>query len=858
MNRIVHIDKRQRSLTHASIVAKMFLDYLGHSNCTNLLKKPLVVLLEKLQQENANFELLLCTKLNIAKIYLQNNPNIENALWKCLQWVYYKDDDFVVRKCWMGHTARAWLQKHCSYVVASVLYFRLLVCQLLETHFSRSAQQIEDSVHIIFEYAAAHYTILRYTVEQDLSDDLLSCSHIAGRGLAMYTDILNFTDPTLHYDDSTSQIPDVTLLLTCHDRWWQCLHDSHFETSNGNGQTNAHAANAILTIIRKTQGQRCQVRGLTKTIQDLTSSNKITATCVSKWLCYSLFKKTTHCFSDAQTLKTQSTMNRILDNIHKENTTTFVREFFCQCNKSATTQAFLVCVMRDIVMQYRDIDILLSYKLNVHMQIGDNDIRISESLNTFRSILYQRMYEYSDRLLSTTTNTAIDITMSIINDCMTKTFLLPTYRLHSVVCRYKLYNWSWFEHCKDHLQKKIYPHKGILLIPFDSVPSAIQNMDASWFPRLKNIEAEILLRILAFHSKVYSIMRQTDFTIVSSILENLTRSFQVLHCSVRLQMAICSVVMQHNKAEVELGRVGLYQKEEWKAWIIFDVLDKCTSYQQFDLNGILCKAQLDTAKRLFPTNYQAKKNQKYQFCTSCPSSLSMKHHCTHSECLHSAVCGQINRTALNENGSLNKAVCMQTGKCVCVRWKKVFSANKGNLVDTAVPDSSSVCKYKVASMLPLLACMLQDLKVSTLLGKVVFVRSTAHMLCCGCLHPIMFVARPTLFGGLPVCKDCYAKMIMSKSYSNFKTCAYCMCSLACKSNKPKGTGDMPEFVAQWVMDDVGNNMKLRKLVFCRKHAPKHFMRNQRTRIGLLTQIYKTRGCNYKIKKNGRCTWAWPA
>lgn len=236
---------------------------------------------------------------------------------------------------------------------------------------------------------------------------------------------------------------------------------------------------------------------------------------------------------------------------------------------------------------------------------------------------------------------AIKETMGIINDCTEQIFLQPAYRLQSVVCYYTLHNWSWFEYCKDCIQRETVPHADILRLQVDFSSSTLINMNASCFPRLTREHSCILLQILAFYSKAYSIIKSTNFQNCTSIYERLKCTFDTLHCSSQLRLAICSCVMQQERSEKMLCKICKKNKEEWKAWIIFSVLDQQVSYQEFHLNSRLVKAQMSTAKRLFPENYKIKIRQKYQFCTSCPSNISMKHDCKHAECLHSAMLGRI-------------------------------------------------------------------------------------------------------------------------------------------------------------------------------------------------------------------------
>ena len=850
-NNIVYVDKRRRSLTSSLLVAKHFKYLLRLLHDKSEFNAEIVTLLYEIQKKNADFDLIFGERLDAVVTYLKNNKNICNKLLKLLLWVYENEKSFVLSKCFFRSELNAWISKPYNYISIHVVCFRFVACQMLQFYLNNLPHDSNKNAKLISEYAVSHYPFLQHVIEcEDASDNSLLQTTIQARGLQTTTNIFNFLDPIFHCEDSSSKILDITLLLTSHDHWWQCLQNSTtFENSNDKDCANRHAktANSILTIIRKTQGQRCQVRGLTKTIQKLIASNKTVYDCVYRWLWYTLFGNHTH--HDEYNLSTQTLIQRIFYDAYKTNNT-FLHDFFTYFNKSSATQTFLVCMMREIVKLYADIDILLCYKIKTHTNSHNNDIRICQSLSAFRSLFNKTIMQRCDYLFSLPVDVAIKETMGIINDCTEQIFLQPAYRLQSVVCYYTLHNWSWFEYCKDCIQRETVPHADILRLQVDFSSSTLINMDASCFPRLTREHSRILLQILAFYSKAYSIIKSTNFQNCTSIYERLKCTFDTLHCSSQLRLAICSCVMQQERSEKMLCKICKKNKEEWKAWIIFSVLDQQVSYQEFHLNSRLVKAQMSTAKRLFPENYKIKIRQKYQFCTSCPSNISMKHDCKHAECLHSAMLGQVNRTELNEVSLLNKAVCMQTKQSICMRWKKMVSNNNCGIPETDSKENSKQCHYKITSMLSTLACMLHELKATTLIGKIVTIRSTSHVLCCGCLYPIMFVTKPTLFGEMLVCKDCYIKMAVSNSYSNYKTCAYCSCDLNCKSIDNEDSSTTQHFAKQWIMHNKDDKFKLRRIVFCKKHAPKHFMRRKSTKIGLLRQIYKVQHVGSGIKKYG--------
>lgn len=831
--RIYYKDKRQRSPIQFRKVAKHADAWLkGYTNKRNCSPKE-ARFLKQIRATNLNIHLLFTETLTEATQYLRSCCNVRVALCNFVKWAYAHYPDFLLGR----FISKAIISLHLKHASNSVCFlivsFRLIVCQMLEDAYANTKQDVDRHAQMLFEYAQSHFPFVEHIMlGKPTSDSALEdFGHIISRCEEVSIRMSFVLDPMLYINDLSSNVPDLTLIMNVHDEWLQTTHSVSPEVKKQGIQrhTQSFATTCMLTLFRKSLGQRCQVRGLTKALQVIVKDNAIVANCVSQWLLHSLCMSNVRCFPRGQNILTRFFMHRTVNSL-RDSKLNFANIFISYLPKSPFVQMFLVSVIRHVMIMYVDLDLCLNHKIYRHIGCVLEQMQTCKIICKFQSLFCVSIHHVCEELHSMSSAEICAKLATVAYQCMIQTFSIGTTRLHSISTKLNVHNSLWFQYCKDSLQKTILPHKEILDMPFTMIFEDYGMHENSIDFHVHKDHQNILFRILGFYSNVNMILSKINTTCVETIMKCICLVFEILHCSIELQSAICSCILQYPQCIAELADTAKRKKEEWKAWVIFVALDEATSLQIFDLNATALEGQMATAKHLFPSNSAKKMQQEYHFCTSCPSVNSIKHPCEQSECLHSAVSSQIHRPVGKLSQCCDKAMCMQSGKCKCMRWKRHVGTNH----DSSKLDKTATAKF--TSVLNSCLCMVTHLKTLVLFGKAIRVREITHMLCSACLAPIMFLSKPTLWGHMPVCRSCLDTFLHLQSYSNIDKCAYCMSDLSIKVGKSKSSKKYSFY--KWVVDDTSHNMRLCRLSFCETHMLKNEWCKKYTKTGLLKQIHK--------------------
>ena len=246
-----------------------------------------------------------------------------------MRWAYAHYPDFLLKRCIPKAIISVHLESASNSVFFCIVSFRLIVCQLLEDAFAETKKDVTGHAQMLLEYAQSHFSFLEHIMLGKPSMDSFFDDFGHAYSKFEVPICMSFLlKPMLHINDLSSDIPDLTLILTMHD---ECLKPSPSVNSEGKKQgikqyTQAYATTCMLTIFRKSLGQRCQVRGLTKALQHLVQDNDIVAKYVSQWLLYSLCTSNVECFPCGKNIGTRFLMHRTVNALQNSNLN-FAKQF---------------------------------------------------------------------------------------------------------------------------------------------------------------------------------------------------------------------------------------------------------------------------------------------------------------------------------------------------------------------------------------------------------------------------------------------------------------------------------------------------------------------------------------------------
>lgn len=119
-------------------------------------------------------------------------------------------------------------------------------------------------------------------------------------------------------------------------------------------------------------------------------------------------------------------------------------------------------------------------------------------------------------------------------------------------------------------------------------------------------------------------------------------------------------------------------------------------------------------------------------------------------------------------GAKGVALCSSSGACICCPKKTCPGFLK------ALPSSDHRFTTTLPALLGQARCAYDDLKSVDAIGRVLHFPEFSVVLCCFCLRPMLYVAVPSIKGGMPCCALCMQRDVVGGPTNRFRKCCYCL------------------------------------------------------------------------------------
>ena len=758
------------------------------------------------------------------------------------------------------------------YVGLAVVSLRLILAQLLVLAIDEhgpcllsKASTTDTKISIrrgLHVYAFAHYALYQRLTSKTLDSSLCTDMWLKHATYAIprtniKLPLLANMEPQIRANLSSNDHMNIMPLLIRSADWYQAqsragLHTLHLETT-----CSGKDAVILLNLLRKTIGQRCQMRELSNMISTKCKENEIVAGCINSWTFETLLG--THNFDDT-VASAYSVHGRYLlwkeEELMKHCSTSNCNGWGTLLSEALSTlsvHSFWVAVLKDALKFYAFQDALLQKIVTDKEEWRRASLNVSNWLSEFRNRLFQVLWD-TERGLKTTTLqhpirnavcrfvTAFSNSESVLKIMCTKTHLrldvesvwINGTQIQKCLNSYETHEWPVALDRVIWLWREMGPSKSTV----DSVGISSQ-IDQSASKLLSiAIPCAIALRLslqnwlIAKRDEVYVSGYQID------ILEMYKSACEYMKCRPALQRAILTYVMRTVVTSTSLVQLwsGDNYGDMWRTYTIFTAMDYVFSVRTLPCKRVQNRTRSSSVAAVWCT-----------FCLSCPSNVCLKSDHYDGEA-NVVLLGSAKKTIPCGSGSLfyptrgsDVAMCMQSSALLCVHWKKCVRQKRDHITQQIQQQclnaetggglsARSTYSVALATYMQVITCETVSARSIDLRDKVLFLREQVIRPCANCERLIRYTTYAHAIAEATLCHNCYQMLHMSQAKRGHIACEYCNSSWPSDPAIPKGTGakkpqhkrrvKQKPFTFVWCVDNGSSPPRFKHLSFCKSHAPR--------------------------------------